>query len=177
MSAIVRPPARPLPDLVETQKMARDWAPARHTPYGIPIPRFAVPVTKFGFVQVPGAYGTEIVVVTYQAKANWFCLLCGLVAGYSGMGTAPLAGDVQFTVDVDRPLGAATGYQEKDYGRLRFAVGNFTTGPVWPVEFRIMNTQTIRLKATPVQTMSLGPGNNFVGALLGFEWPSKGDEW
>jgi hypothetical protein len=173
MSAIVRP----APDLVEIQRLSQQWAPSRQTPYGIPIPRFAVPVTKFGFVQVPAAYGTEVVLVTYQAKANWFCLLCGLVAGYSGTGTAPLAGDVKFTVDVDRPLGAATGYQEKDYGRLPFPVGDFQRGPVWPVEFRLMNSQTIRLKATPVQTMSLGPGNNFVGALVGFEWPSKGDEW
>jgi hypothetical protein len=171
-SAVVEPVS-----LVELQQMMRDWAAARHTPYGIPIPRTAVPVTKFGLVQVPAAFGTEIVVVTYQVKANWFSLLTGLVAGYSGTGTAPLAGDVTFRVDIDRPLGLTTGFSEKDYGNIPFPLGNFTFGPVWPVEFRHMNSETIRLKATPVQTMGLGAGNNFVGALLGFEWPSKGSEW
>lgn len=163
--------------LVELQEMMRDWATARRSPYGIPIPRTAIPVTKFGSVGVPAAFGVEIVVVTYQVKANFFGLICGLVAGYSGTGTAPLAGDVTFRVDIDRPLGLTTGFSEKDYGNVPFPLGNFTNGPLWPVEFRHMNSETIRLKATPVQNMGLGPGNAFVGALVGFEWPSKGSEW
>lgn len=168
----------PAESLVDFQKLMRDWARARHTPFGIPIPRFAVPVTRMGFVQVPAAYGTQVLVVSYQARPNWFSILSGLVAGFSGSGTAPFPGDVSFTVDVDRPLGdTVDGYIEKDYDSVPFPVGNFTIGPLWPVEFRHENGETVRLKATPVANMTLGAGNFFVGALVGFEWPSQDWEW
>lgn len=162
--------------LANQQNMQRVLAESRHTPFGVKVPKFAVPVTALGTVQVP-AYGTQAQIVQYQAKANWYFVACGLVLQFSGSGSAPNPGDVTFTIDIDRPVNDFTsGYVEKDYGAIPILLGSFAQGFVWPVEFRHSDGEIVRIKATPVANMGTGPGNFFLACLLGFEWPQQGYE-
>jgi hypothetical protein len=151
------------------------FATGRQTPFGLKIPKFAVPVTAIA--SATGlAYTTQVVLTQVQAKANWYLVICGMVVQFQGTGPAPNPGDVTITVDVDRPLNDPTaGHAEKDYGALSVLVGSFTENP-WPVEFRISNGEIIRLKALPNANMGVGSGNWLIGCLLGFEWPQQGYE-
>lgn len=160
------------------QSNMRDLALSKHTPFGVQVPKFAVPVTATGFVLVPAAYGTQAQIVQYQAKPDYYVLICALVFGYvnTGGGPAPNPGDATFAVDIDRPLGAATGYPCKDYGAFPFLAGSFSPGDPWPCDFRFKNGQIIRVKGTPVANMGLGAGNVFTAALLGYEWQAQGFE-
>lgn len=164
-------------DLQDVAELTRDWAATRRSPYGLPIPRVAVPVTKFGFA-TGLVYGTEVLLVEYPVRANWFFLAGGLVLQFQGGGNAPLPGDVNYTVDIDIALGSTSGagYIEKDYGNVPFTLGNFGFGLVWPVEFKHRNGETVRIKGTPIANMGIGAGNFLTAALLGWEWPEEGWE-
>ena len=89
--------------LQQAQQYTRDWGATRRTPFGLPIPRLALPVTVFG--SATGlVYGTQALLLTFQTKANWFFVAVGVVLGFQGGGNAPGPGDVQYTVDIDAPL-------------------------------------------------------------------------
>lgn len=157
-------------------EMQRVFAEGRQLPFGVKVPKFAVPVTTIGYA-VPAAYGTQVLLATYQVKAGWYAVITGVVLQFSGTGPSPNPGDVSFTVDIDRPLGDLTaGYSEKDYGSVPILLGAFTQGWIWPVEWRHSDGETIRIKATPVANMGLGAGNFLLACLLGFEWPAQGYE-
>jgi hypothetical protein len=162
-------------DLTSIQRMTRDFAESRRTPFGTVIPKIAVPVFAHGLVQVP-PFGTQALLATYIVRPNWVCVICGVVLQFAGNGPAPNPGDVAFVVDVDNPLGAGTGYTEKDYGNVPFVLGSFTDPPAWPCEFRHNNGESIRIKATAIANMGTGAGNFFLGALVGYEWPEQGWE-
>ena len=161
-----------LESISDQQKMMTDWADSRRLPSGIIIPKTAIPVFAYGFAVAP-AYGTQVLLAQYQTKANWYSLICGIVLGFQGTGQAPNAGDVSFTVDVDRPLGDTTaGYTQKDYNAVPFQLGELAPGEPWPCEFQHSDGEILRIKGTPVANMSTGPGNSLVGAFLGWEWPA-----
>lgn len=159
--------------LQEVQQQARDWG-ARRSAFGKRIPAVAEPVTVFGFSTVPVVYGTQVQLLQFQAKANWFFLAAGIVLSFTGAGQPPNPGDVSYTVDIDRPLGdAAAGFVEKNYGNVPFPLGSFDRGLIWPVEFEHRNTEVIRIKATPVANMGLGATNFFTACLFGWTWPES----
>ena len=163
--------------LQDVHEQLRDWGETRRSPYGLPIPRQALPVTRFG--SATGlVYGTQALLLTFQARPNWFFLACGIVLGFQGGGNAPNPGDVSYTIDIDVALGSVSGagYAEKDYGNVPFPLGNVTIGPVWPVEFKHRNGETIRIKGTPIANMGIGAGNFLTAVLLGWEWPEEGWE-
>lgn len=175
-----------LADLSQQQTMMRDWAESRRTPFGTRVPKTALPIAAFGFVQVP-AFGTQANIVPaganpgqdfmYEAKPNWYALICGIVLQFAGAGPAPLPGDVQYVIDVDRPLGVTgIGHAEKDYNVIPFTLGAFTTGYPWPTELKHRNGEQLRIKATAIVNMGTGLGNFFQAALIGWEWPEKGWE-
>lgn len=162
--------------LVQLQQLMNAWADTRRTPWGIEIPKFATPVTVFGTAAVPVAYGTQVLVLQYQVKANFFAFLSGVVLG-TDASPQPNAGDISWTIDVDRPLGdQVSGYAEKDYGAVPVNLGDFVGGPVWPVEFKHQDGEIIRIKATAVQNMGVGGANVFKACLIGFDWPMQGIE-
>lgn len=163
----------------------RDWAESRRTPFGTRVPKVALPVAAFASVQVP-AYGTQVNLVPanvpanqdflVQARPNWYLLICGLILQFSGAGPAPFPGDVQYVIDVDRPLGVSgIGETEKDYSLVEFTIGNFNFGP-FPTELKHRNGEQLRIKATPIANMGTGAGNNFQVGLWGWEWPERGWE-
>ena len=157
--------------LASQEQMQIALAEARKTPFGLRIPKSAVPVTSIGYAEA-AAYGTQALLTTYQAKSGYVLLITGIVLQFQGNGQAPNPGDVNFTVDIDRALGDTTGgYTEKDYGAIPILLGSFTQGWVWPCEFRHVNNEIIRIKGTPVANMGVGAGNSLIGCLLGFEWP------
>jgi len=155
--------------------MMAGWGAGRGSAFGVPIPKYANPVTIFGTIVAP-AYGTQGVILQYQVKANWFAVLSAVVLQFAGAGPAPLPGDVIFTIDVDRALGSTSGYAEKDYASIPFLLGSFTGGPQWPVEFKHKNGEIIRIKATPIANMGIGAGNFLSACLIGFEWPQQANE-
>lgn len=155
------------PTLSDFQTRGRDFQDDRKTQYGFRVPNFADPVTAFGTIATAGM-GNSVVIVTYVVKANWYALIEGIVFGYSA--GALNVGDVTFTVDVDRPLGSTSGFSEKDYGAVPFALGAFVNGPVWPCCFRRRNRETLRVKA--LDNIGVGAGK-FQAALIGWTWPEQ----
>jgi hypothetical protein len=165
------------PGIQTTQQMMQSFISGRRTPSGISIPKSAVPVFSLGF-QVAPAYGggNQVVLTTYQVKANWYAIICGVVLQFAGT-TPPNPGDVSFSVDIDRPLGNFTaGYVEKDYGDIEMLLGSFIQDGPWPTEFRHEDGEVIRIKAVTIANMSTGAGNFLIGALWGYEWPREGWE-
>ncbi len=69
-----------------------------------------------------------------------------------------------------------SGYTEKDYAAVPFQLGAFVGGPVWPVEFKHDQLETVRIKAQTVALVAVGDGNFVYGALVGFQWPTMGWE-
>lgn len=168
----------PIQKLQMEQQKALAFSIERRTPFGVLVPKCAVEVSPAGFVQVP-VYGTQIVVTQYQAKADYFVLIWGIVLGFnsSSSGPAPNPGDVSWRVDIDCPLGAANqGYPLKNWGARTFNFGSFVPGDPWPVDFRFRNGETLRVKGTPVANMGTGAGNVFTAGLFGYEWPEDGQE-
>ena len=165
-----------LQSLQDVQKQSMEWASSRRSPFGLPIPRVASPVTVFGFSALPGGFGVQVQLLQFQVKANWFFLACGVVLGFSGAGNAPGPGDVQYTIDIDRELGGLDGYVEKNYANVPFPLGSLQIGPQWPVEFRHRNDEVIRIKGTPIANMGTGAANFLTAALVGWEWPEGGFE-
>ena len=168
----------PTINLATPQEMQRVFAKTRQTPFGVEVPKFAIPLTVIGY-ELVAAYGTanQVQLAQYQAKANWYAVICGLVLQFMGTGPAPNPGDAIFTVDVDRPVGDYTaGYTEKNYGAVPILLGNFTNGWIWPVEWRHSDGEIIRVKAASIANMGVGAGNWFLCAMLGFEWPQQGYE-
>lgn len=169
-------PVSVLSSLADLQQEALSWARMRRSPFGLPISRVALPVTLFGFAALPGGYGTQVLLIEFKVKANWFFLATGIVLGFQGNGNAPGPGDALYTVDIDRPLGTSEGYVEKNYAAVPFQIGSFDVGPEWNVEFRHRNTEVVRVKGTPVANMGVGDSNFLTAALTGWEWPEGGYE-
>src|SRR5208337_2150065 len=136
--------------LQDTQRNMRDLAAMRSTPFGVVVPKYATPVTAIGFVPVPAAYGTQVQIVQYQAKPDYYVIICALVFGFvstGGAGPAPFPGDASFAVDIDRPVGSLEGYPMKDYGQQQLLLGSLNGGFPWPCDFRFENGEIIRIKA------------------------------
>lgn len=169
----------PLMDLSTIQKLASEIGQGRRTPSGTVVPSSARPVTLFGQVQAP-AYGAanQIVLLDYTVPVNWNALLYGVVLQFtSGAGPSPLPGDLNFSIDVDRPLGVTIrGYTEKNYGSVPFPLGSLTNGPYWPIEWIHTTSERIRIKGYTVANVSTGVGSFFTTALLGWEWSAEGWE-
>src|ERR1700688_2016960 len=152
-------------------------ASAYRTVWGLPLPWTREPVFASGF-QVAPAYGAanQVITTTYQVPRGYTAVLCGMVLGYAGAAGPALPGQVLYSVDVDNPNAAAVGnqlgYTEKDYGSVHFQLGIFSGGPVWPVEFKHTQGETVRIKAQTVSGVAVGPGNFVYGALVGFQWPT-----
>jgi hypothetical protein len=174
------------PDLQTLHSLMNAWAEQRQTPFGVVVPKIALKVNAYGVAQVP-AYGTQVNIVgtnqpanqdyLVQARPNWYLLLCGVVLGFQGQGPAPNPNDVQFTIDVDRPLGATqVGYSEKDFGLVTTTLPLPGISTIEPIEFKHRNGERIRVKATPIANMGTGLGNFFSVALYGYEWPERGFE-
>lgn len=163
--------------IAQKQDMQRILAESRQTPFGVRVPKFSVPINALGYAEAP-AYGiaNQVQLASYQAKSNWYAVIVGVVLQFQGTGPAPNPGDVLFQIDIDRPVGAISGYVEKDYGAVPVLLGSFTSGWVWPVEFRHSDGELIRIKASTVANVGTGAGNFLVGCLLGFEWPQQGYE-
>lgn len=163
----------------------------KRTVFGTPIPWIAEPVFAFsdkvgnpnatGVVVAP-AYGAanQVIIASYQVPRGYSALICGLVLGYNG-GAVPQPGQILYSVDVNNSNAAvspipAGAYVEKDYASIPFQLGTFVGGPVWPVEFKHDQNETVRIKGQTVATVPTGVGNFLFGALIGFQWPTMGWE-
>lgn len=166
-------------DLGTRQRLAAEIGAGRRTPSGTIVPTGARPVTRFASAAAP-AYGAglQIDLLDYTVPQNWQALIYGVVMQFtSSAGPFPLPGDLNFSVDIDRPLGVTNrGYTEKDYGSISFPLGNLTTGPYWPVEWIHVSGEALRIKAYTVANVSTGAGSFFAAAILGWEWSAEGWE-
>jgi hypothetical protein len=164
-----------------TLQKIRELAESRRTVWGLPIPWEAEPVFASGFEVAP-AYGAgnQVILATYQVPRGYRCVLCGLVLGYAGGGGGALPGQCIYTVDVNNSNAAVvspqSGHVEKDYNQVPFQLGTLVGGPVWPVEFRHDQLETVRVKGYTVSGVATGAGNFLYAALVGFQWPSMGWE-
>jgi len=167
-------------DLTTALDTLQTLARGKRTVFGTPIPWVAEPVFASGF-QVAPDYGptNQVILATYRVPRGYTALLCGLVVGYAGGGGPALPGQVLFTVDVTNPFGPVSfqsGYVEKDYNAVPFALGSLSPGEPWPVEFRHDQGETIRIKGQTVSAVATGDGNFLFGALIGWQWPTMGWE-
>jgi hypothetical protein len=169
-------PTMRMPLQTEMRTM-RDWE-NRKLPSGFRVPRIAVPVFELGAVLSP-AYGAgnQVLIVQHTVPANYEAVFCGIVLGYAGFPAANPT-DILFSVDVDRPLGftSMVGYDEKDYGSIPIQLGTFAPGIPWPVEFRHVSSEVIRIKGQTVANVGVGAPNYLLAALLGFEWPATKEQ-
>lgn len=170
-------PEAALTNVLET---LQNEAGVRKTVWGTPIPWVATPIFARGFETAPdvGA-NNQVILCTYKVPRGYAALICGLVFGYAG-GAPALPGQVLYTVDVDNPNAAVVsplpGYVEKDYNQVPFQLGDLVGGPVWPVEFKKKQGETIRVKGQTVSGVATGEGNFLYAALVGWQWPSMGWE-
>lgn len=162
---------KPRPSLQTVQSNMRDWV-AQQVPEIRRVPEEAIPFAKYGFLQVP-AYGNGNLVCFYTVRANWAGLIDHIVLQYQGPAPAPLPGDIQWIIDVDRGFsGIGEGYFERNYGDLRLpSLGTWEIP--WPVAFRHRDNETVRVKAKAIQNVATGPGAFFTAALMGWEWPEN----
>jgi hypothetical protein len=171
----------PTNKLTNALQTLQTTAENKRTVWGTPIPWVATPIFANGF-QVAPAYGgaNQLIVAGYQIPRGYSAIITGLVFGYAGGGGAALPGQVLYTVDVNNSVAAVvspmSGYVEKDFNQVPFQLGDFQTGPVWPVEFHYDQNEFIRIKAQTVAGVAVGAGNYVFGALVGFQWPSMGWE-
>jgi hypothetical protein len=135
------------------------------------IPINAQPFTVIGAVEAPPyGIGNLVQVATYTAGSNWAALFTHIVLGYAGPAPAPLPGDINWAVTIDRAFGNE-GYYEKDYGNITMPLGDFRLGHLWPVLWRHRDTEAIRVVAYTNQNVVTGPGAFITAALIGYEWP------
>jgi hypothetical protein len=165
----------------ESQKLMRDVINSRSVPSGYKVPWSANPVQVLGAF-TPVAYGaaSQVLIVEYQVKVNWVALFTGLVLGWQASGgPAPLPGDLIYTIDIDKPLGATgVGYTEKDFAAVQLPLGSVVPGLPWPVQLLHSSGEHLRVKgyATANVPVGVGSGSFLVAALLGFTWPNQGWE-
>lgn len=154
--------------LAQVQTYKNDFAKSFEAPTR-KIPIFRTPILVIGRVEAP-AFGIDVTILSYIVRANYACLITGIVMGYVGS-PAPLPGDINWGVDIDRPgTGPTAGYVEKDYEAIPVPLGSFTEGP-WPCEFSHRDNETIRVKGVTISNVGTGPGNFLTAAIYGFEWP------
>lgn len=166
-------------------QMLQRLAEMKRTVFGTPIPWKAEIIFAKGFVVAPdylppAGAGGQVLICSYQIPRGYSAVICGLVFGYAGGGGAALPGQVAYTVDVDNPIAAITSPQsgrvEKDFNQVPFQLGSLVGGPVWPVEFKYDQNETVRVKGYTVSGVAIGAGNFLYAALLGFQWPTMGWE-
>ncbi len=168
-------------ELTNALQALQNLSQSKRTVWGTPVPWVAEPVFVQGY-QVAPAYSTganQVIICSYRVPRGYTALICGLVLGYVGGAGPALPGQILYTVDVTNPYGPVSpqsGYIEKDYNQVPFQLGDLVGGPVWPVEFRHDQGETVRIKGFTVAGVATGVGNFLYGALIGFQWPTMGWE-
>lgn len=127
-----------------------------------------------GSVQA-GAYGTQQVVLTYRVPAGFQAIVTGVVQLYEGTGFVPGLGDLLWSIDVDRQVGATIPSGRVVEGFLSVAVPLGSYERPWPIPagIRLKALETIRYKALPVATVALGVGSALNCMISGYVWPVK----
>lgn len=164
-------PAKPAISFSDPQTNMLAWS--RRNATGLLVPDEADPRFVIGYSVAP-AYGAanQVQLVTYTPPAGYQTHFCEIVLGFSGTGPAPNLGDVNFSVDVDRPLGStSSGYTMKDYASIPLPLG--AAAPYEPClcDFLIKDQEVLRVKAYTVANMGTGVGNYLFAILRGYEWP------
>jgi hypothetical protein len=160
--------------LARQQRAAADYS-LRRTSGGLVVPRDAVPFLALPQAPIPSpGYGVanQVILAQYQVPTGWLAYFAGVLMSFDGTGFHPGSGDIVWSVDVNRDLGAplTLGYAEKDFGSILVPLGSYAAGP-WPVDWRHTDGETIRLKVYTVANVGVGVPNFMTGGLFGFAWP------
>lgn len=167
-------------EIGSTSQMLNDARALRRASAIHPIPDNAVPFTSDGGTAPGGsaatpAFGTQILLATYQVPIGWEGLLVSVMNTITGDGGSFIegSGDLFWTIDIDIPLGAPliSGHFLPGYASVLRSLGNLSEQ--WSVirGWRMKSGETYRYKVTNVQNVAVGSPSFCHGSLNGLVWP------
>lgn len=129
---------------------------------------------RAGSVEV-GVFGTIQEILAYTVPAGFQAVITHVMHAYEGTGFIPGTGSILWQIDVDRQAGAAQPSGRVVDGFLNVAIPLGTYEMPWPVQgsIKLKALETIRYKATPIDTIGVGAGTAFNSAIVGHLWPLK----
>jgi len=169
---IMRPDARDVFTDVGNN-LAQPYA-GRQYPWATPPPGFVL-INRRGTIAAP-ANGTQAIITSFTVPQAMNAIILFVMNVFSGSdaGGNVGAGTITWVIDINRPLGASTGFSPPDFSSIQSQLGSFANGP-WPVPGGIFldEQMVIRYKITTAAPVGVG-GNNFAtGMFLGWMWPSR----
>ena len=173
--ALLRPDAR---DIVNNDGNPRsDPYAGRRYPWVDPPPS-AVPLNRRGTIFAP-ANTVQTLVASFTVPQAMEAVITHVVAFFSGNGfnqgqATTGVGNITWVIDINNPLGAASGYPATDFGSITTALGT-PAGFPWPIPggIRLSEQDTIRFKVETFAPVQVGTPAYIFCAFLGWFWPSR----
>lgn len=161
-----------------TQELANSSRILEEWPYPWEqMPQEGRPFHQRNSIEVP-APGVQGLITAYQIPLGFTAVVKGLLFYYSndsGSQFTQGSGNILYSLDVDKPLGASpiVGWPVPDYTNVATDLGSPQQG-FWKIPGAIIiQTGTIRAKGTAVSTVNTGPGAYFTAAIIGWIHPSR----
>lgn len=175
-SGVLRPDAR---DIVNNDGNPRsDPYGGRRYPWVDPPPS-AIQINRRGTIFAP-ANTVQATVASFTVPQAMEGVITAVVAFFNGAGfnqgqAAGGAGNITWVIDINNPLGAATGYSPADFSSITTQLGTFQAGYPWPVPggIRLSERDTIRFKVETFAPVQVGTPAYVFCAFLGWYWPSR----
>ena len=142
-------------------------------PWVVPPPS-ETPVSARETIAAP-AYGVQALITSCQVPQAMEAVITHILCKFDGSGFVQGSGAVTWTIDINRPLGAAQqGYNPPFFGSIITQLGDFLTFP-FPVPggIRLSERDTIRFKVTTAAPVGIGAPNYITAMLLGWYYPVK----
>jgi hypothetical protein len=137
-------------------------------------PQAATQISRRGTIAAP-AYGVQALITSFQVPQAMEAVITHIICKFDGSGFVQASGAVIWTIDINRPLGAASqGYNPPDFGSIITQLGDFLTFP-FPVPggIRLSERDTIRFKVTTANPVGIGAPNYITAMALGWYYPVK----
>jgi hypothetical protein len=166
---VTRPDAR---DLINNAGNSLANPYSGNFPWVVP-PLSAISISARGTEPAP-ANGTQIQLASFQVPQAMEAVIGAIVCTVSGFTFDQGSGQVIWTVDINRPLGATTvGYNPPFFGSIVTELGSLVIPFPIPSGIRLTERDTIRIKVTTAAPAPVGAPNYITGMLLGWYYPTK----
>src|SRR5208337_1778726 len=137
-------------------------------------PQSATQISRRNTIAAP-AYAAQAQIVSFQVPQAMEAVITHVICKYDGSGFLQGSGSVVWSIDINRPLGAAQqGYNPPDFGSIITQLGDFLIFPFpIPGGIRLYERDTIRFKVTTAAPVGIGAPNYITAMLLGWYYPVK----
>lgn len=171
-TGILRPDARDV--FTDVGNALADPFAGRVYPWVNPPPGFVL-INRRATIPAP-ANGVQTQITSFTCPQAMNAIITHVLNVFTGtdvLGNSG-SGKITWVIDINRPLGAVTGFAPPDFASITTQLGSVSNFP-WPVPGGIYldEQMVIRYKVTTLAPVGVG-GNNFVTAMfLGWMWPSR----